>query len=762
MMEGIKEDRYIKEKKRRKKILIIAALFAVIMIAWALFDFNFSLKKSERQNNLKFLSEWTEQNAGELQYKMAQYYQILECTADFAKGKDPDSLETQRALNEMFPAEYLPFSFLKVINAQGKVPEEERDYSEELFFTQAIKGRKGLSVDLTEKDGTVILAMPVYDQAGENINAVVCAGLDQKEFDVFTNVKKKRKQDTLDYLEYFVMDAQGNYILKKAFQEISGDNFFERMESHDLTIPVRRIQSRLEVGITVPMQIDSGTSEGTTAVAAAVNGIPVYTVTVVSDRQMEAASNVYEKFVLRMMLKVFAVMAMVGSLYLYFQAGDKRYIRRLNQRLMLNEETYRITARNSDTCVFTYDVDTQLIQFLNDKYKDLGLEQSQLSVPLLLKKIRQINLDAGNAIDGLLRTIAHKEASGSAKFVMQKDMKPRYFEIFTTNLFDDDGNVSRVVGKIENITSSELNIRKLQKKVGFRNTLLSDCMGYMMVDVDTDQILDSSYNVLKQEEPGKYTYTDVLEAYLSKRVRPEYWNDLTLKMGCESLKKLYENRIFRKNYEYQVLGPQGENVWTSCEIRLSQDKNTSDITAYLVYRNIDDTKREQENLEKMARVDVLTTAWNRATGTAKIEECLKTLPSEGCVHIFAIADLDNFKTLNDQFGHMWGDKALYEVVRIMKEHCRHKDVVCRLGGDEFIIFFSDVPREAVQKNLSALSDKFRITYEKHGQKITISASMGVALTDRDDVCFGDLYERADASLYQVKRTCKGGYGIEDF
>lgn len=58
---------------------------------------------------------------------------------------------------------------------------------------------------------------------------------------------------------------------------------------------------------------------------------------------------------------------------------------------MLNEETYRITARNSDTCVFTYDVETELIQFLNDKYKDIGLDQEQLSIPILLKNISKVS-----------------------------------------------------------------------------------------------------------------------------------------------------------------------------------------------------------------------------------------------------------------------------------------------------------------------------------------------------------------------------------
>lgn len=77
------------------------------------------------------------------------------------------------------------------------------------------------------------------------------------------------------------------------------------------------------------------------------------------------------------------------------------------------------------------------------------------------------------------------------------------------------------------------------------------------------------------------------------------------------------------------------------------------------------------------------------------EKIMEEVPDEGCVYAFAIADLDNFKKLNDVLGHMWGDKALYEVVAIMKDHCRaRQDVVCRLGGDEFVVFMRNIPQEA--------------------------------------------------------------------
>lgn len=66
------------------------------------------------------------------------------------------------------------------------------------------------------------------------------------------------------------------------------------------------------------------------------------------------------------------------------------------------------------------------------------------------------------------------------------------------------------------------------------------------------------------------------------------------------------------------------------------------------------------------------------------------------MHAFMIVDLDNFKSLNDKLGHMWGDRALQDVAKIMKNDCRPRDVICRLGGDEFVLFLQNLPEREVE------------------------------------------------------------------
>lgn len=124
-----------------------------------------------------------------------------------------------------------------------------------------------------------------------------------------------------------------------------------------------------------------------------------------------------------------------------------------------------------------------------------------------------------------------------------------------------------------------------------------------------------------------------------------------------------------------------------------------------------------------------------------------------------ILDLDGFKQLNDNLGHMTGDCALAEVAKILVKHFRSYDVVCRLGGDEFIIFAKGLPKEALDKVLSSLLKKLVLTYGSGERQVTISASVGAVFAPKQGKDFTQLYEKADKALYLVKNATKNGYRI---
>lgn len=167
-----------------------------------------------------------------------------------------------------------------------------------------------------------------------------------------------------------------------------------------------------------------------------------------------------------------------------------------------------------------------------------------------------------------------------------------------------------------------------------------------------------------------------------------------------------------------------------------------------------------ETIEKRSQIDFLTRVYNREAFISKIQQAL--LQNQDTTHTSAllILDLDHFKDVNDCMGHAMGDLVLQETAAVLSSFFRRDDVVGRLGGDEFVVFASRIQDiDAFRRRLGELNQLLYKTYSKDGKDITISASIGVMLTDPQHMTFTSLYERADKALYQVKEGSRNGYRI---
>lgn len=115
---------------------------------------------------------------------------------------------------------------------------------------------------------------------------------------------------------------------------------------------------------------------------------------------------------------------------------------------------------------------------------------------------------------------------------------------------------------------------------------------------------------------------------------------------------------------------------------------------------------------------------------------------------------------NDTLGHQSGDRALREVAQILRHHFREEDVVARLGGDEFMVLFrAPDSRERLENRLQQLMDKLHLQYEGGEKTVCITGSAGVAVAPDAGTALDVLYKKADAALYQVKQSKKGGFRI---
>ena len=153
-------------------------------------------------------------------------------------------------------------------------------------------------------------------------------------------------------------------------------------------------------------------------------------------------------------------------------------------------------------------------------------------------------------------------------------------------------------------------------------------------------------------------------------------------------------------------------------------------------------------LEDLSFKDALTDVYNRRYFAIRIEEEFKRHCRFGEPLSLALADLDHFKEINDQFGHRAGDEALRDVSRLLVKHSRSFSVVTRYGGDEFAIILVNT----VKAGGLTYAERIRIIMEQNRfAHSPVTASLGVASLPEDATTIDDLIVAADRALYEAKR-----------
>ncbi|MBP8640614.1 MAG: GGDEF domain-containing protein [Oscillospiraceae bacterium] len=177
--------------------------------------------------------------------------------------------------------------------------------------------------------------------------------------------------------------------------------------------------------------------------------------------------------------------------------------------------------------------------------------------------------------------------------------------------------------------------------------------------------------------------------------------------------------------------------------------------------DIDERENERLLLHEKATTDSLTGLWNRAEIETVINERLSKL-DENEHSVFAILDLDDFKDINDDFGHDCGDKALARFAEILRATFRFGDVLGRLGGDEFVVYMTlTAEKEIVERRLRELIENMlsgNICNNIDAPKI--SCSIGCCIAAKGDT-FESVYKRADDALYESKTRGKQQFTIVD-
>lgn len=239
-----------------------------------------------------------------------------------------------------------------------------------------------------------------------------------------------------------------------------------------------------------------------------------------------------------------------------------------------------------------------------------------------------------------------------------------------------------------------------------------------------------------------------------------------------NLRELIRDNIdqIRAGEPFEVLSKSktksGEYKWLLSQVVVRLKEGSTCYVSFMdVTNRIEQEQRrlkEQESLKEMAMRDSFTKLLNRGT----MEELIKAALGNQKVqqeYAYITLDVDNFKQINDSYGHGMGDMLILTLAKALNEVFGEDSNIGRMGGDEFAVFVKNVTdREEVCERARCVMDNLRAEMADMNLLKEATVSIGIAFTPEAGVSFRELYDRADEALYQVKKENKNGIAVYQF
>ena len=286
----------------------------------------------------------------------------------------------------------------------------------------------------------------------------------------------------------------------------------------------------------------------------------------------------------------------------------------------------------------------------------------------------------------------------------------------------------------------QVNRKKIEKLSTVLNNSRIKIFEYL-VDEDTLVVYNNKFHI----EKTIAGYMDYIDN--KSKIHPE---------DREKIKQIYKEAK-EATVEIREFGEDGDIKHSVLEFTKIVNEDGK-LTLIGSTRDITEQRKQEKKLKERARKDSLTGLYNQVYGKKCINKYLnRKKPFDSCGMI--VLDVDCFKLVNDNYGHLFGDKVLARLAMLLKEVFRDNDsILMRAGGDEFVIFVKDILNiELVRKNVELMQKIRDFQFGKTGCTITCSAGCCYLPENVSGYTYDQLFENADIALYKAKERGKNCY-----
>jgi diguanylate cyclase (GGDEF)-like protein len=168
-------------------------------------------------------------------------------------------------------------------------------------------------------------------------------------------------------------------------------------------------------------------------------------------------------------------------------------------------------------------------------------------------------------------------------------------------------------------------------------------------------------------------------------------------------------------------------------------------------------KKQGQRSRKEAETDSLTGLLNRRTALSQLEREIQRIRRTRQPMVVLMLDLDHFKSMNDTYGHLTGDRILAKIGSVLKATLRGADIAARYGGEEFLVLQFDTTLE----DASIVATRIYKAVEEAGRELAVPITVSIGVTDlRPDDTVESVLHRADKALYASKQRGRNRFSVD--
>jgi diguanylate cyclase (GGDEF)-like protein/PAS domain S-box-containing protein len=229
-------------------------------------------------------------------------------------------------------------------------------------------------------------------------------------------------------------------------------------------------------------------------------------------------------------------------------------------------------------------------------------------------------------------------------------------------------------------------------------------------------------------------------------------------LDAQPIEDMLSGRISSYQVEKRYRHAKGHHLWVLVSVSLVRDDNARPLYVISQVQDISKRKHTSEWLEYLVDHDFLTGLFNQRRFEQELAKEAQRVARYGFSGAVILIDLDNFKGVNDAFGHKAGDELLEAVAEALSHRMRQTDVLARVGGDEFAILLPQTGAEQAD----IVAEGIVVTVREHGAvggegSIRVTASVGVALFG--DVTPAEIMDHADRAMYDAKAAGRDCFSV---